>query len=56
MAGLVKRISYFRAEVSDVPGCDAAFPTFRRIAVPSSTSIEQYEAMETDTDESCCLQ
>ena len=50
MAALVKSVSYFRAEVSDVPRCDAAFPTFRRIVVPSSSSIKQYEAMETDTE------
>ena len=46
MEALVKTVSNFRAEVSDVPGCDAAslrerLPTFRRIVVPSSLSIKQ---------------
>ena len=47
MAALVR---YFRAEVQDVLGCDAAFSTFRRIVVPSSSSIKQYVAMETATE------
>ena len=50
MAALVKPVSYFRAEVSDVPGCEAAFPMFRRSEVPSSSSIKQSEAMETDKE------
>lgn len=50
MAVLVKPVSYFRPEVADVPACDAAFPTFRRIVMPSSKIIKQYEAMEIDTE------